>query len=107
MLQKSQFKLPDYGDWWGVDIQVDAAACVLDFVLSDSAHRAWDNNGMKVSSSQCSDLIAYCAHRQLSTCAPLLATLLIAALLLHGQLSGLHLSCVPALCTSRADHSRG
>ena len=101
MLQKSQFNLPDYGEWWGADIQVDAAACVLDFVLSDSAHRAWDNNGLKVSSSQCSRVIACCALTARTcaptrTCAPMLAELLMAALLFHRQLAGLHIQSVPA-----------
>ena len=36
--------MPDNGDWWLGRVSIPATAQVLDFVLSDSDRRAWDNN---------------------------------------------------------------
>jgi len=43
--QVEAMALPAHGDWWGARLQVLSTAAVLDFVLSDSEERSWDNNG--------------------------------------------------------------
>lgn len=32
------------GDWWGAEVDIPPEAVVVDWVLSDSAKRLWDNN---------------------------------------------------------------
>ena len=45
-----EFRLRREGcDWWGAEVDVLPYGLVLDFVLSDSALQAWDNNGQQVS----------------------------------------------------------
>ena len=41
-------------DWWATELDVLPYAVVIDFVFSDSALRAWDNNGQQVSMRCCS-----------------------------------------------------
>lgn len=48
ILQVSQHNLVHHGDWWSCTIDVLETAFVLDYVLSDSAKRAWDNNNQQV-----------------------------------------------------------
>jgi hypothetical protein len=43
-MQRKSSKVPEYGDWWQGNIQVPSTAQVVDFVLSDTDRRAWDNN---------------------------------------------------------------
>lgn len=45
VIQVEEMALPGDGDWWGVKIEVPRTAAQLDFVLSDSEERSWDNNG--------------------------------------------------------------
>lgn len=40
-------------EWWGAEIDVLPYALVIDWVLSDSALAAWDNNGQQVSRISC------------------------------------------------------
>lgn len=35
-------------DWWAAELDVLPYAVVVDFVFSDAALRAWDNNGQQV-----------------------------------------------------------
>jgi hypothetical protein len=35
-------------DWWAAEVDVLPYALVVDFVFSDAALRAWDNNGQQV-----------------------------------------------------------
>ena len=44
-----RFGLPADGgcDWWSTPVEVLPYGVVLDFVFSDSALRAWDNNGQQ------------------------------------------------------------
>lgn len=37
--------LPRDGEWWGVDVDLPSTVATVDFVLSDSDERMWDNNG--------------------------------------------------------------
>ena len=50
-LQVSQHGLREGCEWWGAELDVLPYALVLDFVFSDSALQAWDNNKQQV----CSD----------------------------------------------------
>ena len=47
--QAQSYGLPtgDGCDWWAAEVEVLPYGVVLDFVLSDSAMRAWDNNGQQ------------------------------------------------------------
>lgn len=48
-MQVDKFRLRKEGcDWWGAEVDVLPYGLVLDFVLSDSALQAWDNNGQQV-----------------------------------------------------------
>lgn len=33
------------GEWWAVDVDLTSTTATVDFVLSDSDERTWDNNG--------------------------------------------------------------
>lgn len=46
-VQVDAMALPGDGDWWQLSVEVPRTACQLDFVLSDSEERSWDNNGQK------------------------------------------------------------
>lgn len=49
MPQVEKFGLRREGcDWWGAEVDVLPYGLVLDFVLSDSALQAWDNNNQQV-----------------------------------------------------------
>ena len=48
-MQVEEFRLRREGcDWWGAEVDVLPYGLVLDFVFSDSALQAWDNNGQQV-----------------------------------------------------------
>lgn len=52
MAQVQRYGLQRDGcEWWAADVDVLPYALVVDWVLSDSAMAAWDNNGQQV----CSD----------------------------------------------------
>ena len=47
-MQVEKFGLRREGcDWWGAGVDVLPYGLVLDFVLSDSALQAWDNNSQQ------------------------------------------------------------
>ncbi len=49
VVQVDKFKLRKEGcEWWAAEVDVLPYGLVLDFVLSDSALQAWDNNGQQV-----------------------------------------------------------
>ena len=49
MWQVQRYELQREGcDWWAAEIDVLPYALVVDWVLSDSALAAWDNNGQQV-----------------------------------------------------------
>ena len=50
-VQVSQHNLAHHGDWWACTIDVLETAFVLDYVLSDTAKKAWDNNNQQVGCS--------------------------------------------------------
>ena len=37
--------MPEGGEWWGVAVDLPSTTAMVDFVLSDSEERLWDNNG--------------------------------------------------------------
>lgn len=47
-MQVSQHNLANHGDWWSCSIHVSETAFVLDYVLSNTAKKAWDNNNQQV-----------------------------------------------------------
>ena len=54
-LQVSNHGLREGCEWWGAELNVLPYALVLDFVFSDSALQAWDNNGQQVCSGLTQD----------------------------------------------------
>lgn len=49
MAQVQRYGLQRDGyEWWAADVDVLPYALVVDWVLSDSAMAAWDNNGQQV-----------------------------------------------------------